>query len=93
MADQAKSESLPRDATCRILRPPDDQRDFSITWQVELGYLDAQLSVWSDGNAELDLVDLKNMEDQVEHLDINDLSDVTAAISMVVEWMTRRSGV
>jgi hypothetical protein len=58
-----------------------------------LGQLDAQLTVWSDGNAELDLTDLDNMEHRVEHRQMDSFDDVANAVAMAVEWMTRNSSV
>ncbi|MEU8231427.1 hypothetical protein AB0C12_17680 [Actinoplanes sp. NPDC048967] len=88
-AIEAEAYALPPGASGSLSRPPEDRRDYSVTWQVACEGRNGQLTVWDDGNAEVDLIDMESMEDEAEHLQLDSSDDVAVAVAKVVEWMKR----
>lgn len=67
---------------------PDSWSNRSVSWEVAAGDLAAQMVVWEDGNAELDLVNMATVEARSEHRQIDDTSDVQSAVKTVCDWLS-----
>ncbi|HZM77681.1 MAG TPA: hypothetical protein VFC19_18345 [Candidatus Limnocylindrales bacterium] len=66
---------------------PEHWLNRSVTWTIEMGDLGAQITVWEDGSAELDLVNMAIPEAQSEHLELNSQMELELAVNRARDWV------
>jgi len=83
------TDMLPPSADSRIEQTPDHWLNRSVSWAVEVGDLGAQMVVWEDGTAELDLVDMGTVDAHSEHLEINGPIEIELVTNKVLDWVVQ----
>lgn len=70
---------------------PESWTNRSVSWEVVVGDLAAQLVIWEDGNVELDLVNMAAIEAKTENRHVDEQSDLDDLLSEVCDWVTGTS--
>lgn len=75
------------DVASTVKQSPEHWLNRSVSWVVEIGDRGAHMTVWEDGNAELDLVDMNEVNAQSEHFEIVALTDIDFIVNKARDWV------
>jgi hypothetical protein len=87
MISSVEADELPSRAVSTVKQAPDHWIKRSVSWTLEVGNLGAQMTIWEDGDIEIDLVDMAAREATAEHRKVNSERDIQLAVRTALDWV------
>lgn len=84
---QVEAAELPTSVVSTVNQAPDHWIKRSVSWTLEAGDLGAQLTIWEDGDTEIDLVDMATLEAKAEHRKLDGERDIRLALNTARDWV------
>lgn len=87
LISRVEADELPSSAVSTIKHAPEYWIKRSVSWTLEIGDRGAQMTIWEDGDAEIDLVDMATLEAKAEHRKLHSMDDIRRAIETARDWV------
>jgi hypothetical protein len=90
MISMIEVDGLPSGAMSTTGQAPEHWTNRSVSWTLEFADLGTQMTVWEDGSAQIDFVDMSIVESRAEHRQLDSEADIEQMVEAARAWVSNR---